>query len=289
MSDWVRITEVGPRDGLQNEAQALPTTTKIAFVDALSAAGFPEIEVGSFVSPRAVPKMADSAEVFNGIVRRSGTIYSALVPNSIGMDAALAARVDKVSVFAAASETFSLRNTGGSIGAVLERFVPVIDRAHAAGLPVRAYVSCVVQCPYEGRIEGDAVRRVVESLLKIGADEIDLGETIGVASPSDIEQLLNDVKSVVSPAQLTLHLHDTAGKALECVERALTLGVRSFDSAAGGLGGCPFAPGAPGNVATEALIALLERLGYRTGIDATALDKAMALLRVHWTDSSTDI
>lgn len=276
---FVRITEVGPRDGLQNEKQVIPTDAKVAFVDALSDAGFPEIEVSSFVSPRWVPQLGDAAEVFARIRRRPGTVYSALVPNERGMEGALAARVDKVSVFAAASESFSQRNTGGTVDEVLARFVPVVASARAAGLPVRGYVSCVVRCPYEGPVAPAAVRAVVERLLAIGVDEIDLGETLGVAEPDDIARLYEGVAPAVAPGRTTLHLHDTNGRALENARRALALGVRSFDSSAGGIGGCPYAPGARGNVDTVALVAMLESEGYETGVDRAAAAAAIASIR----------
>ncbi len=275
----VRITEVGPRDGLQNERQVIPADAKVAFVDALSEAGFPEIEVSSFVSPRWVPQLGDAAEVFARIRRRPGTVYSALVPNERGMEGALAARVDKVAVFAAASESFSRRNTGGSIDEVLSRFVPVVASARAARMPVRGYVSCVVRCPYDGPVAPQAVRSVVERLLALGVDEIDLGETLGVAEPADIARLYDEVGRAVEPSRTTLHLHDTNGRAIDNARAALALGVRSFDSSAGGLGGCPYAPGARGNVDTAALVAMLEAEGYLPGIDRDALALAISSIR----------
>ena len=273
---FVRITEVGPRDGLQNERVPVPTAAKVAFVDALSEAGFPEIEVSSFVSAARVPQLADAAEVFAAIRRRPGTVYSALVPNERGLEAALAARVGKVAVFASASEGFSQRNTGGTIDEVLARFAPVVRGAHAAGLPVRGYVSCVVRCPYDGPVAPAAVRAVAERLLALGVDEIDLGDTIGAATPDDVERLYAGLDGAVAPGAGTLHLHDTHGTAVACARRALALGVRSFDASAGGLGGCPFAPGAKGNVATAAILALCAELGYATGVDAAAASRAIA-------------
>jgi hydroxymethylglutaryl-CoA lyase len=276
---FVRITEVGPRDGLQNEKQVIPAEAKVAFVDLLSEARFPEIEVSSFVSPKWVPQLGDAAEVFARIRRRPGTVYSALVPNERGMEGALAARADKIAVFAAASESFSQRNTGGSIDEVLARFVPVIAAARAAGLPVRGYVSCVVRCPYEGPVAPGAVRTVVDRLLALGVDEIDLGETLGVAVPDDIARLYDGIAPAIAPGRTTLHLHDTNGRALDNARAALALGVRSFDSSAGGLGGCPYAPGARGNVDTVSLLSMLEAEGYETGVDRAAAAAAIASIR----------
>ena len=280
MSDrFVRITEVGPRDGLQNEKKVIPADAKVAFVDLLSEARFPEIEVSSFVSPKWVPQLGDAAEVFARIRRRPGTVYSALVPNERGMEGALAARADKIAVFAAASESFSQRNTGGSIDEVLARFVPVIAAARAAGLPVRGYVSCVVRCPYEGPVAPGGVRTVVDRLLALGVDEIDLGETLGVAVPDDIARLYDGIAPAIAPGRTTLHLHDTNGRALDNARAALALGVRSFDSSAGGLGGCPYAPGARGNVDTVSLLSMLEAEGYETGVDRAAAAAAIASIR----------
>jgi hydroxymethylglutaryl-CoA lyase len=275
----VRVTEVGPRDGLQNEPTFVPTDAKVSFVDALGEAGFPEIEVSSFVNPKRVPQLADAAEVFARIVRRPGTIHSALVPNERGMEAALAARVDKVAVFAAASEGFSRANTGGPIDEVLARFVPVIAAAHAARLPVRGYVSCVVRCPYDGPVAPSAVRTVVDRLLALGIDEIDLGETLGVAEPDDVARLLEGVAPAMRPEHVTVHLHDSNGLAADNVRRALAMGVRSFDSSAGGLGGCPFAPGARGNVATDLLLGVIAEEGYACGVDRAAAARASSSIR----------
>ena len=267
----VRITEVGPRDGLQNEAVSVPTADKIRFVELLAAAGFPEIEVTSFVSPRWVPQLADGDEVLPAIARRPGLLRSALVPNRRGLDRALAAGAGQIAVFTAASETFSRRNTNGSIDEVLDRAREVIVGAASAGLPVRAYVSCAVACPYEGAVAPSSVRRVVERLLEMGEVEIDLGETIGVAAPVDIERLYEGLDGVLPPGQSTLHLHDTRGGALACAWRAMQLGVASFDASCGGLGGCPYAPGAAGNLATEDLVYLCARSGIETGIELDAL------------------
>lgn len=267
----IRITEVGPRDGLQNEALALSTDVKVAFVDLLSAAEPAEIEVSSFVSPKWVPQLGDAAEVFARIHRREGVVYSALVPNEQGLDAALRANVDKIAVFTAASETFSRKNTNASISITLERFAPVIRTARESNRPVRAYISCAIACPYEGPIDPQQVRRVASQLLDLGAGEIDLGDTIGVAAPSDIEVLYEALDGVLEPGVTTLHLHDTRGTALACALRGWQLGVRSFDASCGGIGGCPYAPGAAGNLATEDLVYTFGRMGVPTGIDLQRL------------------
>lgn len=284
----VRITEVGPRDGLQNERCPIPTAEKIRFIDSLSDAGCDEIEVSSFVSPKWVPQLADAAEVFAGIRRRPGCVYSALVPNREGLERALAARVQKIAVFTSASETFSRRNTNASIAESLERIRIVVADAKAAGLPIRAYVSCVVHCPYEGPVAGEAVRRVVEALQSMGADEIDLGDTIGVAVPDDIDRLFDALDGALSPSEAVLHLHDTRRTALACAYRGLQLGVVRFDASAGGLGGCPFAPGARGNLATEELCYLLSGSGIESGIDAAALREAAASVKRHLADAPSE-
>ena len=272
----VRITEVGPRDGLQNEKTIVPVGDKIALVDALSRAGFPEIEVTSFVSPTWVPQLADAADVLAGIERRPDVVYSALVPNAKGLDRAIAARAGKLSVFTAASESFCGKNLNTDIAGSIERFAPIFEAARAADLPLRGYVSCVVQCPYAGRIEPAAVRTTVASLLDAagGPIEIALGETLGVARPEEIDAVLTEIATLVPPSEVNLHLHDTHGRALDCVERALALGVRRFDSSCAGLGGCPYAPGAAGNLATERLLAHLERDGWRTGVDLEQVRRA---------------
>jgi hydroxymethylglutaryl-CoA lyase len=275
----VRVTEVGPRDGLQNERATVPVADKVAFVDALVVAGFPEVEVTSFVSPRWVPQLADAAEVMSRVRRRAGTLLSVLVPNEKGLEGAMAAKADKVSVFVSTSEGFSQRNVNASVDACLQRLEPVVKQARGAGLPVRGYVSCVVRCPFDGAVTPEAVRAVSERLLSMGCTEIDLGDTIGAAQPEDIERLLAGVARTLAPSAVTLHLHDTRGMAAACVERALALGVRSFDSSAAGLGGCPYAPGAPGNLATETLLATIERRGLRHDVDAAAVAAAGTRMR----------
>ena len=275
----IRVTEVGPRDGLQNEPVPIPTEAKIRLVDALSAAGFPEIEVSSFVNPRWVPQLADASEVFDGITRHPGTIYSGLVPNEKGLDRAMAAGVSKVAVFTAATESFCQRNINTTIADSIERFRPVVAEAISRNLPVRAYVSCIVQCPYEGAVKPGAVREVVERLLELGPVEVALGETLGVVVPDQLEAVLDACAGPLPSSEVTLHLHDTNRRALESVERAVAMGVRSFDAACGGLGGCPFAPGAAGNLATERLLEFCAARGWQTGVDQTAVRVAASVVR----------
>lgn len=272
----VTIVEVGPRDGLQNEAAALTTEDKIAFVDRLSAAGHRVIEVSAFVSPRWVPQMADAAEVFAGIMRAPGVRYTALVPNLAGLERALAARVDEIAVFAAASETFSRRNINQAIDASLARYAEVIREAAAAGLRTRGYVSCAFGCPFEGPVAPDAVVRVTAALLAAGVHEVAISDTIGVGHPGQVAALLTRLMATVPRERLALHFHDTRGTALANVLAGLDTGIATFDAAAGGLGGCPFAPGASGNLATEDLLYVLDGLGVTTGV---ALDRVAAASR----------
>ena len=279
MGGTVEIFEVGPRDGLQNEKRAIPVADKIALVDCLSGAGFRRIEVASFVSPKWVPQMADSADVLAGIRRVPGVRYAALTPNMKGLEGALAARADEVAIFGSASEGFSRANINASIAESLERFAPVAEAAKAAGLPVRGYVSCVTDCPYDGAVEPGAVARVAAALFAMGFYEISLGDTIGQGRPETIDAMLAAVLEVVPAGQLAGHYHDTAGRALENIEVSLTRGLRVFDAAVGGLGGCPYAPGAAGNVATEAVHARLLALGYETGLDAGILARAADMAR----------
>lgn len=267
----VRLTEVGPRDGLQNEKSLVSTADKIAFINALSLSGVSEIEVSSFVSARHIPQLGDAAEVFAGITRASDVVYSALVPNLKGLEGALACGVEKIAVFTAASETFNRHNINASIAESIDRFAPVVAQAKAQRIAVRAYISCAVACPYEGPIAPAAVADVARRLLDLGVDEIDLGDTIGVAAPTDIEALYEAASAVIEPARTTLHLHDTRGTALACLLRAVEIGVMSFDASSGGLGGCPFAPGASGNLATEDVVYCLERMGRGTGVDLSRL------------------
>lgn len=270
----VRLVEVGPRDGLQNEQQPISVADKIALVDALSAAGVRSIEVGSFVSPRWVPQMAGSAEVFAGIQRHSGVRYTALTPNMQGFEAALAAGVDEVAVFAAASEAFSQRNINCSISDSIKRFEPVMAAAKAAGLPVRGYISCVLGCPYEGKVNADQVASVAAELHTMGCYEVSLGDTIGTGTAGETRQLIEAVARQVPCEQLAGHFHDTYGQAIANIYASLLEGVRVFDSSLAGLGGCPYAKGASGNVASEDVLYLLQGLGIETGIDLPALAAA---------------
>ncbi len=274
----VRIVEVGPRDGLQNEPSIVPPEQKIAFVDLLSDAGLPEIEVTSFVSPKAVPQLADADQVLRSIRRRPGTCYSALVPNERGLERALAAGVDAVSVFTAASESFNLRNIHAGIAESIERFRPVASTARSAGIRLRGYVSTAFVCPFEGPIDPAKVCDVVHRLLDLGVSEVSIGDTVGAAGPLAVDRLLDALLPSLPPEQIALHLHDTRGTALPNILLALERGIATFDSSAGGLGGCPFAPGAAGNVATEDLLFLLEGLGIETGVDAAALGRASDLI-----------
>ncbi|MEE4348082.1 MAG: hydroxymethylglutaryl-CoA lyase [Paracoccaceae bacterium] len=279
MSGRVEIFEVGPRDGLQNEKRPIPTQAKIALVDCLSGAGFRRIEVASFVSPKWVPQMADSAAVLAGIRRAPGVRYAALTPNMKGLEGALAAKADEVAIFGSASEGFSRANINASIAESLERFAPVAEAARAAGLPVRGYVSCVTDCPYDGAVAPAQVARVARALFAMGCYEISLGDTIGQARPETIDAMLAAVLEEVPAAQLAGHYHDTAGRALDNIEASLARGLRVFDAAVGGLGGCPYAPGAAGNVATEAVHARLVALGHETGLDAGVLAQAADMAR----------
>jgi hydroxymethylglutaryl-CoA lyase len=279
MGDAVEIFEVGPRDGLQNEKRLIPAAEKIALVDALSACGFRRIEVTSFVSPRWVPQMADAAEVMAGITRVPGVRYAALAPNLKGFEAAVAAGVDEVAIFAAASEGFSKANINASIAESLERFRPVVEAARAIGLPVRGYVSCVTDCPYDGPVAPGEVARVAGALFGMGCYEVSLGDTIGAGVPERVEAMLAAVADAVPVANLAGHFHDTGGRALANVDVALEAGVRVFDAAVGGLGGCPYAPGAAGNVATEAVARHLAVRGHETGLDLAAVEAAAAMAR----------
>jgi len=267
----VRMVEVGPRDGLQNEPGMVPTEVKIGLIDRLSDAGLPAIEAASFVSPKWVPQMADAKEVMAAIKRRPGVRYPVLTPNLKGFEAALAVGCDEVAVFVAASETFSRKNINCSIAVSLQRAQPVLDAARAHGVRVRGYISCVLGCPYEGEIEPERVRDVAAALKSMGCYEISLGDTIGTGTPGKTQKLVTTVSAAVPIAEQAGHFHDTYGQALANVYAALELGVATFDSSIAGLGGCPYAKGATGNVATEDVLYLLEGLGIETGVDMTRL------------------
>lgn len=264
----IRIVEVGPRDGLQNESDVVSTEAKVAFVDALSRSGVAEIEVGSFVSPRAVPQLADSDEVFRRIKRQPGVIYSALVPNERGLERARAAAVNKISVFTAASDSFTRRNINCTIDESIRRFKPVVLGAKLDRMIVRGYVSTVTHCPFEGVVQLAQVLDVVRQLLDLGVDEISLGDTVGKAAPRDLRRLLDVIVPRIDPYRLSLHVHDTCGMAVANVLTAWTeYSIKTFDTAAGGLGGCPYAPGASGNVATEDVVYALKASGASLAVD----------------------
>ncbi|EAQ01795.1 hydroxymethylglutaryl-CoA lyase [Pseudooceanicola batsensis HTCC2597] len=279
MADRVEIFEVGPRDGLQNEKRDIPVADKIALVDCLSRAGFDRIECASFVSPKWVPQMAGSAEVLAGISRAKGVRYAALTPNMRGFEDAVKAGADEVAIFGSASEGFSKANINASIAESLERFAPVARAAMEEGLPVRGYISCVTDCPYDGATPPGAVARVAAALREMGCYEISLGDTIGQATPESIASMLDAVLEELPAARLAGHYHDTAGRALDNIEVSLDRGLRVFDAAVGGLGGCPYAPGAAGNVATEAVHDRLVTLGYETGLDREVLVAAAEMAR----------
>jgi len=274
----IRIVEVGPRDGLQNEKTSVPVETKVAFVDALSGTGVTEIEVSAFVSPRWVPQLGDAEEVFKRIFRDEGVLYSALVPNERGLDRALEARIDKCSVFTSASETFNRKNINTSIEGSIERFLAVVERARSAGLPVRGYVSTAFWCAFEGEIAPEAVLGVVDRLIDIGVNEVSISDTIGKASPDEVKRLLDLLLPRLSSERIAMHFHDTYGRGVENVLASWSQGIRIFDASVGGLGGCPYAPGATGNVATEAVVKALREVGETVDVDLRGLKRARQLL-----------
>lgn len=274
----VNIFEVGPRDGLQNEGRAVSAAVKIAYIEALADAGFQRIEATSFVRPGVIPQLADAGEVYAALRRREGLRYLALTPNQKGIEAAIACGLQEAAIFTAASESFTKHNINASIEESLIRFADVVRIAQSHSIPVRGYVSTVVECPYEGRIDPAAVVEVVARLIDLGVYQVSLGETIGVATPDEVARLL-EALLVRWPATLFAgHFHDTRGTALANVYRALDFGIRVFDSSSGGLGGCPYAPGAAGNLATEDLVYALERSGFSTGVDMAALVRATDLI-----------
>lgn len=295
MPDRIRITDVSPRDGLQNEPSPIPTADKVRLIDALSRTGVDEIEVSSFVSPKWIPQLGDAADVFAAITPSPHITYSALVPNERGLESAIAVRAatlarlgralpDKLAVFTAASQTFAKKNTNATIEETITRFAPIAAYCKSNSIPLRGYISCVIACPFEGPIAPDAVRRVASLLLELGIDDLDLGDTIGAATADTTQSLLRAVMPLASTPPsplLTLHFHDTNGLAPACVARALELGVRSFDASAGGLGGCPYASTptrrAPGNISTGALLTAINSTGHHTSVDPSAMTAASAI------------
>lgn len=271
MPEHVAIVEVGPRDGLQNEPQAVSVETKVALIERLAAAGLKTVEAGAFVSPKWVPQMAASDEVLAKIKRKAGVSYPVLTPNMKGYDGAKAGKADTIAVFGAASESFSKKNINASIAESLERFLPVVEAAKADGVRVRGYVSCVLGCPYEGEIPVSNVVRVAKALYEMGCYEISLGDTIGVGTAGETRATIRAVAGDIPVSALAGHFHDTYGQAVANVYAALEEGVRVFDSSVSGLGGCPYAPGASGNVATEDIVYMLEGSGFETGVDLDAL------------------
>jgi len=272
------IVEVGPRDGLQNEKVVVSTADKIEFINRLSAAGLPVIEVGAFVSPKWVPQMADTADVFAAITRRTGTRYTALVPNLAGLDRAAQAGISEIAIFAASTETFSRKNINQSIDESLAGYKQVCDRAIAAGMRVRGYLSTAFGCPFEGTVAPERVAAVAERVAALGVFEVSVSDTIGIAHPGQVPRVLEAVLARLPVSKIALHFHDTRGTALANVLTSLPFGVTTFDASGGGLGGCPYAPGAAGNLATDDLIYMLDGLGIETGVSLTALSSASAFI-----------
>lgn len=283
----VKIIEVGPRDGLQNEVQTIGAETKIALVDMLSQAGFENIEAAAFVSPKWVPQMATSSEVMQGIARRPGTLYSALVPNMKGLEAALASHVNEIVIFGAASEAFSRKNINCSISESIERFSEVAKAAKQHGLKLRGAVSCALGCPYQGEVAIESVADVVRRLRDLGCDEIDIADTIGVGTPRKVQQVLASAAQEFPVERLSGHFHDTYGQALANIYASMEIGVSIFHSSVAGLGGCPYAKGATGNVATEDVLYLMNGLGVETGIDLQAVVQAGKFISVHLNRAAT--
>ena len=279
--DEVKIVEVGPRDGLQNEKVSIPTDVKVEFITALVDAGLRTVEAGAFVSPKWVPQMADTAEVYRDIPKDPGVDYPVLVPNLRGLERALEAGVRSISIFTAASDTFNKRNINMTIDESFSNFAPVMDRALSENLRVRGYVSCGLGCPYEGEVPPEKVLEVAARLLDIGCYEVSIGDTIGVGTPLQVQGLVGLLLQVIPPTKLAMHFHDTRGTALANVLAALELGIGTYDSSAGGLGGCPYAPGASGNLATEDLVYLLNGLGIPTGVDLERLVSASMVIAPH--------
>ena len=276
--DSVKIVEVGPRDGLQNEKVTIPTEAKIAYITALSDAGLRVIEAGAFVSPKWVPQMADTAEVYAEIPKDPGVEYPVLVPNMRGLERAIEAGVKSVSIFTAASDTFNKRNINMSIDESFENYTPVVARALSEGMRVRGYVSTAFGCPYEDEVPPEKVLEVSARLLDLGCYEVSVGDTIGVGTPMQVQGVIGVLLQVIPAARLAMHFHDTRGTALANTLAALEMGISTFDSSAGGLGGCPYAPGASGNMATEDLVYMLDRMAIETGVDMGRLVQASSII-----------
>lgn len=274
----VRIVEVGPRDGLQNEATPLPTDIKLRFIEKLAAAGLRDIEVTSFVHPKAVPQMADAMELARQLPHRERVTYSALVPNAVGWDRCLQSGIERIAVFTAASESFTAKNIRMTIDESLAVFAPILHDAARRAFTSRAYISTCFECPYEGRVARGKVRELAERLIEMGAGEIAISDTIGAAAPSDVSETVGFVLERVPADRIALHFHDTYGTALANVCAGLQLGISAFDSSAGGLGGCPYAPGAAGNLATEDLVYLLDRMGIESGVNLAAVAEASSVI-----------
>ncbi len=269
----VKIVEVGPRDGLQNEAVSLDIATKVELIERLASCGLKNIEAGSFVSPKWVPQMAGSDEVFNQL-GASESVYTALTPNMRGLDRAMECNVKEVAVFAAASEAFSEKNINCSIDESLAKFEAVIHKASTANIRVRGYISCVAGCPYQGDVDNHRIKDIASALLSMGCYEVSLGDTIGVATPEVTERLLTELLGTLAPAKLAMHMHDTYGRAIDNIKQSLAMGISTIDSSVAGLGGCPYAEGASGNVATEKVIRLLDELNIAHGVDLQKLSQA---------------
>lgn len=274
MPTVVNLVEVGPRDGLQNETKILSSRSKIKLIDMLSETGLKVIEVSSMVNPKRIPQLADAETVYRGITRHPGIRYPLLVPNQKGLQRALAVQADSIAVFTSASETFCQKNIHCSIDESLQRFSPLIKTALEQGIRVRAYLSCVLGCPYEGEIKTDTIVQLSKKLIAMGCYEISLGDTIGMGKPEQVDKLLNQLSQQIELKKLAVHFHDTQGRALDNIRACLALGITTIDSAIAGLGGCPYAEGATGNIATEAVVAMLDKMKIKTGIDTTKLARA---------------
>ena len=276
--DSVKIVEVGPRDGLQNEKVTVPAEVKVEFITALADAGLRVIEAGAFVSPKWVPQMADTADVYRDIPKDPGVEFPVLVPNMKGLDRAIEANVKSIAIFTAASETFNQRNINMSIAESFENYAPVAARARAEGIRVRGYVSTAFGCPYEGDVPPEKVLEVCARLLDLGCYEVSVGDTIGVGTPMQVQGVIGMLLQVIPPSKLAMHFHDTRGTALANTLAALEMGIATFDASAGGLGGCPYAPGASGNLATEDLVYMLDRMAIETGVDLNRLVQASSMI-----------